>query len=327
MSNTTTSAELNESTEQRPDGGGRFTWFLWGGAAVTLGLACSLPFADRFSWKYHSFGVALAEVGLGTGVLFLAGFVYLALALVGRAVRASAGVTEYTTERITFLTEELTTQMALVRSGQNRGQTNQEELRQVLARVGAEVAALATKQGESSSDGLFRLAASLDHLTARVEEGFDTLTQRVEERLGEFATELDQRLATAPQVEAAHDAARSEPRAEAPRNAPPMEHSASPMEHNASPVEHSASPVEPDEASVFEPDAVDEVEAALPSRDNPFDSIDLEHQPAMEFLDSMEEEVERGVHRGSTAPSEPDFGPSGAFSIDLDFDDDERRSH
>ena len=57
------SFETGAESEAPRDRGGRFVFFLWGGAGLALVLAGMLPYAEKISWKL---------VGASVGVLLLA---------------------------------------------------------------------------------------------------------------------------------------------------------------------------------------------------------------------------------------------------------------
>lgn len=294
------------SAESKPkkSSGGLFTGLLWLGATALLGLGLALPFADKLSWTFVRIGRTLESLGIQPGVLFLAGAIFVALALVVHAVRSTSRQTTEATERMAFLTDELMTQMALVRSGQNAGQNMQEELRQGLARLGAEVTGGQGVEKDSSSDAIFRLAASVDQLNARVDDRIEALVARIGS--GDAVSSMpamvgDQPAAPVASAAPAAPAApvASDPYAETNFDEPVVAKTAAPAVGNT---------------PFNEPETVEPV-----VEKNPFsESVDLDHQPAMEFLDLMEESTEGRPHKASELSL--DMGGAEDLGMPLDLD-------
>jgi hypothetical protein len=175
--------ESNPSTNGRAGGAGR----LGASFAVLLGLglmaaALALATAPEYSWKMTRIARQLAGMGYDHGLFAAAGLVIFSLGVVGRSISA-ARRSEVGTRAVSSPVNEL-------------ARMDLEGMRDALEEISEVVAEIAGKQQmllqqneqeeaqEKNYDALFRLAASLDQLNARLDDRVSTLASEMQQRIG-----------------------------------------------------------------------------------------------------------------------------------------------
>lgn len=174
--------------------------FVTGFAMATAGLL--LAAAPGLSWQLTKVLVKLDSLGLSTGTLFMGGMALVGLGMVSRSIANLPSPGEDEPESALLL-EQLATDLAQTRASLSRldrrvaGLTKavREERREVQQPQGP-----ASTDPTESTDALWRLAASLDQLGARLERGLDEQVQGLAMRLDELSEVMD-RLASAPAPE------------------------------------------------------------------------------------------------------------------------------
>ena len=167
------------ATPASTGGFGSFVLSSTGFLLAAGGLA--LATAPHFSWQLTKVGRELASMGLESGTFVVGGLLLFGLGLVYRAVHAAASrttpVRDEGMNELGLYVEDLATDLALLREStmhvcsqvEGFGQ-HQEALHQEL-RAGHHHAAEAEGRGAvSQHEAMFRLAASLDQLNARIDE-------------------------------------------------------------------------------------------------------------------------------------------------------------
>lgn len=190
-----TTAKNDRPTRVR---GGGLAWLLvLGGLALVAGGA-ALCLADRFSWQVvrvrrmlETFGVSGAPVAL-TGVTVLAAGMAARAALRGsRSLAAGLGAGAQS-ERLELVTGQLATDLASVRQAMGRLGEGMNQLAGAQMQLGTQIAELgATDPGKDQREGLFRLAASMDKLSAQIDERFGGLERELGERFERVAVVLE----------------------------------------------------------------------------------------------------------------------------------------
>lgn len=161
--------------------------FLTGFLATAGGLA--LAAAPGLSPQLGKVTEKLAEMGLHTGALMMGGMILLALGMLSRAL---ANVAEGGRSDSDTLLEQLGEDQATLRTVCARMEQRLGQLAQTVQGLGEAGEQSGAKQEESeSSDALWRLAASLDQLGARLEKGLDGHIRTLEQRIAGVVSALE----------------------------------------------------------------------------------------------------------------------------------------
>jgi hypothetical protein len=157
------------------------------GLAV-FGAGLALLVVPHLSWKGAKIAESLGNLGLQGGTLLVGGMSLLGLALVRRAMdssRASAASED------TLLLEQVATDLVQLRGAMaeigEETSAVRAALEEMRERAEAEAAA---ESSDSQTDAIFRLAASLDQLGARIEQRLDAQHTALRDGLDEIDTLL-----------------------------------------------------------------------------------------------------------------------------------------
>jgi len=173
-------------------------------AAVGAGLS----FGSRFSWKLLQIQSGLDSLGIHGGTLLMGGLALAALSLLRRSLSALGSKPEDLRDDALLL-EQVATDMVQMRNAlthvQRVSSDLHEELRSVRGDVQAQAAAVAAASAASAAsaaasapsssepgreDAIYRLAASLDQLGARIEQRLKAQYAAVQESLEEVSSTL-----------------------------------------------------------------------------------------------------------------------------------------
>jgi hypothetical protein len=185
-------SQRNQSATHRADAGAQRSaaatlFVVLGLAAVAAGAA--LCVGPHFSWKLEKITASVQRFGLEGGVIAMGGLVLFALGVVQRAVTAP----QDDVSEDTLLVEQVAADLIQVRSSIEESTQTCESIRDDMRMLQSEVANLAQVQrqpvqvqatGGANEEGLFRLAASLDQLGARME-------QRLKDQYAEMQQSLE----------------------------------------------------------------------------------------------------------------------------------------
>ncbi|MEW6073875.1 MAG: hypothetical protein AB1726_14945 [Planctomycetota bacterium] len=294
-----------------PAGGGFASFVLCATGFVLAAGGVALAAAPHFSWQLVRIGRELAALGLDNGVLVVGGLTLFALGLVHRAVMTAASAPtphgESESAPLGAAIDELTTDLDLVRQSVLQVASEVQSLAQEQTSLHAELrdrheqpaGTPAEPSTGSQHEAIFRLAASLDQLNARIDErmhGLDVQLrghfQGVAEAVHESREAIDGRLRTL----SAQVRARSVP-VDLPSRptAPPLSARAGRGEHS---LEREPAPIGPDEPL----EILVDLEDSPASPDQDLDESTLEFFATIEDLDQM---VSGGKPPSSPATSRP----------------------
>jgi hypothetical protein len=213
------STEPSESHAPRGGGFSSSLLFFLGSLCAASGIV--VVTAPYFSWQVTKVTRKVTELGFESGELVTGGFILLAIGLLVRSSGKRQPVSD----------ERVRTELAEMKLLVEQQLSDSRQVRTSVGQVASQVTALSesqnlmhqtleSQQGSTEANGqdaLFRLAASLDQLTARVDERFGSLTNHVNEglqhvshRTGEALNDLQSKLESLAQP-ARHAVAHSAP--------------------------------------------------------------------------------------------------------------------
>jgi hypothetical protein len=174
--------ESNPSTNGRAGSAGR----LGASFAVVLGVglmvaAVALATAPEYSWKVTRIARQLAGMGYDHGLFAAAGLVIFSLGVVGRSITAA--------RHVQAVSPEPSPETELARMDLEGMRDALDEITEVVADIAGKQQALLQQSEqeeaqEKNYDALFRLAASLDQLSARLDDRVNTLASEMQQRIG-----------------------------------------------------------------------------------------------------------------------------------------------
>ncbi len=255
--------ELDDAPERTSTGQRSAFLFLLALGLGNFGAGAAFAFGPPYSWQLTRISRTVAELGIENGSLLVGGMFFLALAFMFRSqARMQASRNEVTEGResdLSQIVDQLASEVARIRAGIQqvgdnvvvlaRGQ--QEAQAAQAANLAAVQSALLSALQEASADfgqpsnadaegreALFRLAASLDKLHARIDEGLNGFAKRMGESSKALAIEVrESKQATLDKVESLVSAARkSTPAQPAPQpRAPQAAHAQAPARRAPAP--------------------------------------------------------------------------------------------
>jgi hypothetical protein len=186
---TTSGTAAAEEREIRERGAGATLLFLAGLASAGAGAA--FVAAPHVSWQLTKIARAAAELGIASGELLIGGAVLLAASSIARSLSRTRSAAEQAAEsgtsvpQLSLVSEQIALDLARVSGNLEHVSRQVEEIAQAQH---ATLAAQSRRGGPTGqtdvAEGLFRLAASLDQLHARVDERFLAIH-------GEFLARID----------------------------------------------------------------------------------------------------------------------------------------
>jgi hypothetical protein len=170
--------------------------FLTGFAMAAAGLL--LAAAPNISWQLTKVMRGLAALGLDTGSLFTGGMALVGLGMVARSV-ASLGSRGDQESDSALVLEQLGTDLAQTRASLSRLDRRISGLAKAVQEESAKPAPAMTQSppeegGTENTDAIWRMAASLDQLGARLERGLDEQVKGLASSLDKQVQSLSGRL-------------------------------------------------------------------------------------------------------------------------------------
>lgn len=177
--------------------------FLFGFGMAAAGLAMAA--APNLSWSLAKIAAKLASMGLGAGTFFVGGITLVGLGLVARSVASAAHQASDDGGELSLMLEQLASEQASIHAAQSRLDQRVAALAKASESRSLQIAqALQQSSSSSESDSgdgettnaVWRLAASLDQLAARIDRGLEDHGDRMAELASETERMVGEKVAS-----------------------------------------------------------------------------------------------------------------------------------
>ncbi|MCA8980045.1 MAG: hypothetical protein H6831_10105 [Planctomycetes bacterium] len=184
---------LGEGPEREKAVGGLTGLLFWTGGLAATGLGVALALGDRIAPEVGWIGSQFARSGVNAGPVIACGTLALGFAWISRIQRHHGAMVARTLDQGLMLSK-LTQDLSGLRENIARVQLEFAQVQQTnrtLLNLSREQAAAAAAS-EPTKDAMFRLAASMDQLGARLETRVRTQFDSLEKRVADFDRRLEE---------------------------------------------------------------------------------------------------------------------------------------